>query len=566
MATTIELERVTAIVLRFMRPPLFVMIAVYAIGTIGMALMPGQDVDGNPQRMNVFHAFYFFTYTATTTGFGEIPNEFSDEQRLWSIFCLYIGVIAWLYAIGQFVRLAQNPYFLQALAGRRFARSVKQITEPFFIICGFGDTGSLLARGLSDNDLTAVVIDNDRERIKALGLRDYRSPMPGLYADASVPKHLVDAGVKQPNCKAVVALTPDEDINLKIAVMTRFLNPAVQVLCRSTSARHQTHLNSLESVHVINPFELFADQLSTTITAPRLHMLGEWLVRARGIKLESTIRIPIGSWILCGYGRMGKWLHEYFAKHQIPTVIIDPNIEKVANAEQVICGYADHGTLQEAGIERAAGIVAGTHNDSDNLGILLSVRALNPNAFSIVRQNHHENKLAFDGASANLIMQPSLVTARKVLLMLISPLVPMLLEHLKDHDPSYTDELINRLQEALGDMAPHLWSVCLCQDEATAATELWETGKNLRLDDLVQDPREPGQLPCVPLVIQRGEETILIPPSSQLVQLGDQILFCGTRKAEHLLNATLKNTQTLNYLITGNDAPRGYFFSWLARW
>ena len=566
MATTVELERVTAIVLRFMRPPLFVMIAVYAIGTIGMALMPGQDAEGNPQRMSVFHAFYFFTYTATTTGFGEIPNEFSDEQRLWSIFCLYIGVIAWLYAIGQFVRLAQNPYFLQALAGRRFARSVKKISEPFFIICGFGDTGSLLARGLSDNDLTAVVIDNDRERIKALGLRDYRLPMPGLYADASVPRHLVDAGVKQPNCKAVVALTPDEDINLKIAVMTRFLNPAVQVLCRSTSARHQTHLNYLESVNVINPFELFADQLSTTITAPRLHTLGEWLVRAHGIRLESPIHIPIGSWILCGYGRMGKWLHKYFAMHQIPTVIIDPNVEKVADAEKTICGYADHGTLQEAGIEQAAGIVAGTHNDSDNLGILLSVRALNPNAFAIVRQNHHENQLAFDGACANLIMQPSLVTARKVLLMLISPLVPMLLEHLKEHDPSYTDKLISRLQQALGEMAPHLWCVRLCQEEATAATKLWEAGGNLRLDNLIQDPRKSDQLPCVPLVIKRGGKKLLLPPPSQLIQLGDEILFCGTGKAEHLLNATLNNPQTLNFLITGNDAPRGYFFSWLARW
>ena len=565
MARTLQLERVTAIVLRFMRPPLFVMIAVYAIGTIGMALMPGVDANGNPQRMSVFHAFYFFTYTATTTGFGEIPNAFSDEQRLWSIFCLYIGVIAWLYAIGQFVRLAQNPHFLQAIARRRFARNVTQISEPFFIICGFGDTGSLLARGLSDNNLAAVVIDSDSERIKALGLRDYRFQMPGLNADASVPKHLVDAGVKHPNCRAVVALTPDEDINLKIAVMTRFLNPAVQVLCRSTSARHQAHLNYLESVHVINPFELFADQLSTTITAPRLHILGEWLVRAHSVSLESSIRIPIGSWILCGYGRMGKWLHEYFAKHQIPTVIIDPNVEKIADAEQTISGYADHGTLQEAGIEQAAGIVAGTHNDSDNLGILLSVRALNPNAFAIVRQNHHENQLAFDGASANLIMQPSLVTARKVLLMLISPLVPMLLEHLKEHETSHTDKLISRLQDALGDKAPHLWSVRMCHAEAIAATELWAAGESLRLDDLTQDPRDYGRLPCVPLVIKRGKKTVLLPPPSQLIKSGDEILFCGTRKAEHLLNATLNNPHTLQFLITGNEAPQGYIFSWLAR-
>ena len=68
MAKTSDLNRVAAIILRFTRGPILVMIVVYAIGIIGMALMPGQDVDGNPQRMSLFHAFYFFTYTATTTG------------------------------------------------------------------------------------------------------------------------------------------------------------------------------------------------------------------------------------------------------------------------------------------------------------------------------------------------------------------------------------------------------------------------------------------------------------------------------------------------------------------
>ena len=99
MATTSELDRVSMVVLRYLRRPVFVLIIVYAIGITGMALIPGQDADGNVEYMSLFHSFYFFTYTATTTGFGEIPHEFTDSQRLWAIFCLYIGVVAWLYAI-----------------------------------------------------------------------------------------------------------------------------------------------------------------------------------------------------------------------------------------------------------------------------------------------------------------------------------------------------------------------------------------------------------------------------------------------------------------------------------
>ena len=187
MSSTSDLDRVTMVVLRFMRRPVFVLIVVYAVGITGMALIPAQGPDGSPERMSLFHAFYFFTYTATTTGFGEIPSAFNDEQRLWAIFCLYMGVIAWLYAIGSIIRLVQNPHFTQAVNEYRFARIVRQIKDPFLIICGFGDTGSLLARGLSEHAFNAVVLDHDPERIKALALRDYRVKMPGLCADPSDP-------------------------------------------------------------------------------------------------------------------------------------------------------------------------------------------------------------------------------------------------------------------------------------------------------------------------------------------------------------------------------------------
>ena len=153
MAKGSDLDRVTAIVLREMRPPLVALVCVYTLGVTVMVLIPG--IDGEP--MGLFHAFYFMTYTATTTGFGELPREFSDPQRLWATVCLYMSVIAWIYAIGSIIRLIQNPHFTLAVAQSRFSKAVARINDPFFIICGFGDTGSLLARGLSDRHMAAVI-------------------------------------------------------------------------------------------------------------------------------------------------------------------------------------------------------------------------------------------------------------------------------------------------------------------------------------------------------------------------------------------------------------------------
>lgn len=566
MAMTSPLDRVTAVVLRYMRPPVFVLITVYAVGIIGMALLPGQDAEGNPARMSLFHAFYFFTYTATTTGFGEIPHGFTNEQRLWTIFCLYMGVIAWLYAIGSIIQLVQNPHFVQAVAERRFAAAVRRLREPFYIICGFGDTGSLLVRGLSDNYVTAVVIDSDVERVKALALRDYHVPMPGLRGDASVPQHLIDAGVRYPNCRGVVALTCDDDTNLKIAVMARTLNPTVRVVGRTTSERHQALLRSLEGVTPIDPFALFAEQLGTAITAPRLRTLEDWFVCARGATLHHVPHIPLGTWFLCGYGRMGRWIHTYLARHRVPVVIIDPEVDAGLAGVTVVKGHADPEILARQGFTDAAGIVCGTRADSENLAILLAARGLNPRAFAIVRQNHHENHLAFEGARANLTMQPSLIAARKLLLTLIAPLAVDLLEELHRRGESCTAEVIAALDRAVGAERPVLWRQRIDGREAWAVERRLARGQPVSLGDVLRNPYgTQGDLPCVALAIQRGGRTLMLPQHGDLLCSGDELLLCGTRFGKQLLEATLNNSNTLHYLITGEELPRGYFFTWLAR-
>ncbi len=566
MATTSELDRVSMVVLRYLRMPVFVLIIVYAIGITGMALIPGVDAEGNVEYMSLFHAFYFFTYTATTTGFGEIPNVFTDTQRLWTIFCLYMGVVSWLYAIGSIIRLVQNPHFLMALNEHQFAKSVKRIEQPFFIICGFGDTGSLLARGLSDHWFGAVVLDTDPERIKALALRDYRLKMPALCADPGVPKHLVDAGVRLPNCKAIVVLTNDEEVNSRISVMARFLNSNLPILCRSTSERHSEHLATLGNVTVINPFQIFAQLLSMAITAPRLHNLNSCLVRTTNISLGEPLDVPTGEWILCGYGRMGRWLHNYFGRHGIHPVVIDPDVDEVEGASRVINGHANRGLLEEAGIQQAAGIVAGTDNDHDNLSILMCVRSLRPNAFTIVRQNSHENQIAFDAAQVGLILQSSLTTARRILKHLISPQIQILIDYLREQGETTTRLVVDRLKEAIGDQSPHLWRVNLCGAEAVATVDYLKKQENLTLGDLIRNPYDlKSNIACIPLAIERGEKRIMLPADSEPLFECDEILLCGTEHGETMLSATLNNEYTLYYLITGTDAPRGYLFRWFAR-
>lgn len=560
MAKGSDLDRVTAIVLREMRPPLILLILVYSLGIGVMVLIPG--IDGTP--MGMFHAFYFMTYTATTTGFGELPQEFSDAQRMWATVCLYMSVVAWIYGIGTIIRLVQNPHFTLAVAQARFASAVARIREPFVIICGFGDTGSLLARGLSDRRMTAVIIDADVERIKALNLRDYAVPMPGLEGDAKVPKNLQDAGVARPECRAVVLLTGDEDINLQIAVMVRLLNPAAEVVCRTTSHSHEEELKGLGSVTLIDPFETWARELGLALHQPPLHTLDEWLVGAHGVTLERLISYPRGTWILCGYGKLGRSLHQSLRRWSVNTVVIDPTIEDAQEVEVGIAGLATRANLIKAGVADAAGIVAATNSDSDNLAILLTARNLNRDVHLIVRQNHHENELAFNAASADLIMQPSLVTARRLLLQLISPLIQELLDYLEAHPDFLRAAVFPQLRSRVGERDPALWTLQVDDHHAPAVSAYLDRGAELSLGDLTRDRRNRDEyLACVPLMLKRQDERHMMPDAQFPVGAGDEILMCSSRSAQSQIRSNLADEYALEYLTTGSAAVRGYVMNWL---
>lgn len=572
MAAVTGSHRVTFIVLRFMRRPILVLVTVYAASMVGWVLIPGADPENPSEPLSFFHAFYFLTYTATTTGFGEIPHAFTETQRLWSMISLYAGVVAWLYAIGAIIQLIQNPHFKQAIAEVRFARSVARINEPFVIVCGFGSTGSLLTRGLSDNGITAVILDSDPDRIIAVYLRDYRVTMYALQADARIPDRLIEAGLMRPNCQAVVALTSDEDLNVKISVTARLLNPAARVITLSTHEKYDEVLTTLGGdLHIIDPFQTFARFLGLTIRNPLIHMLNAWLIGVPGANLAMYPDVPKGAWILCGYGRMGREIRESLNALDVRTVVIDPEVDpEEAETDGFIVDRANQKALHDAGVETAAGIVAGTNVDADNLSIVLNAQALNPDIFVVVRQNRHRNQMLFERAEADLIMQPSLVSARRILFQLIAPMLRIFFDYIREHKLEDRDkvlrDVIQQLQDNVGGTNPRLWTVEICAESAAALMLLLEGGTPITLEQVLMDPSDRDRrLACVPLVVESGDAVTAMPALSRALKPGDRILFCGRNEAYYLLDATLNSEYTLRYLMTGVDEPRGWVSQWMTR-
>ena len=141
--------------MRRLRTPLILMILVYSLSVFGMVFIPGQDEAGNPVRVGFLDAVYFIAILATTIGFGEVPAAFTHAQRLYVFIILFPNVIAWIYSIGTIISLFVDPQFRAVLARSRFARKVRRQNRDFYIICGFGNTGRMIVRGLLRRDISA---------------------------------------------------------------------------------------------------------------------------------------------------------------------------------------------------------------------------------------------------------------------------------------------------------------------------------------------------------------------------------------------------------------------------
>jgi hypothetical protein len=311
------------ILFRRLRSPLIVLIVVYAISVLGFVLIPGIDDQGDPWKMSFFHAFYFVSFMATTIGFGEIPYEFTDTQRFWALITMYATVVAWLYCIGMLLSIFQDAVFRQQMKINSFRRRVGNIREPFYIICGYGDTGTQLTRSLTNENILSVVIDIDEIRIVELEGDDFKSPVFGLCADASQSEYLEMAGVNHPWCQGMVSLANDDTVNLTVAIVAQLLNPDLRLITRAETSEVEANILSFGANEVINPFETFASRLALAIRSPSLYCLYDWMT---GISHQVMREPPVlkqGLWIICGFGRFGHSLYEHMDDEGVDLRIIE---------------------------------------------------------------------------------------------------------------------------------------------------------------------------------------------------------------------------------------------------
>lgn len=544
------------LVLRRMRLPLIVLVTVYSIATLGMTLIPGVTDTGEAWQMSFFHAFYFVSFMGTTIGFGEVPYEFTDMQRSWVLVCIYTSVIAWLYGIGSLLRLVQDESFLQAVAWRKFQNSIKRIDTDFYIICGFGETGEMINQGLCGLGIQTVIIDRDKTRIANLELGSFLISPIALTADITDPNNLMLAGINHSHCRGVITVTNNDHTNLQVAVASKLVNKSIRVFSRSEIEDEAKNMSSFGTDVIINPYLTFAHRLKMLATKPQLYKIQSWFINQ--YNSENSITefeedgLKTDHWIICGYGRLGKAIHNALAEEVTKITIITPDpIASGAPNGTIVGRGTEAETLTEAEIESADVIIAASEDDANNLSTIMTAKQIKPTIFTVARSSNEANKTLFKHAKCHYIMRRSLVVANEALTTISRPLVTKFIKFSSSLTEAETILLAEQIHDLTGNREPVTWRLYVDIKNSPDLVEFIENGASVSIGNLCEHEHFKSDR-CIPLLLHRNGVSHVMPEAKEPIEIGDQLLVCGPRGRILLPQRLQQNTELLDTLLNDN--------------
>ena len=173
--------------------------------------------------------------------------------------------------------------------------------------------------------------------------------------------------------------------------------------------------------------------------------LVEWMLEqhvshgGRRKKMKRSIDQLRDHILVCGYGRMGRYVTSELAPAGAPFVVVERDAEICAGLAEkgllfVQGDASDEAVLEAAGIERAGALVAALGADAENLYLTLTAHGMNPDLRIIVRAEEQASHAKFLRAGAAKVISPYAIGADHIVQLLLRPSVVDFIELVAHHE------------------------------------------------------------------------------------------------------------------------------------
>ncbi len=225
-----------------------------AFGTIGLMWSEG---------LNFLDALWYSMMTLTTVGF-EVPQNFSDEGKIITIFLMLFGVGAVLYGLTALALEFFSGNFFAEYKNRKTNSKMKNL-DNHIIICGFGRNGRQAARKLILHKKPFVVVD-----VKGLENRDdeFGNETIFIQGNAIEDEVLMRAGVMK--ASGLIACLPSDADNLFIVISAKQLNKKIKIVSRASNSNTVGKLKSAGAENVIMPDKIGGEHMASLLVTPDL--------------------------------------------------------------------------------------------------------------------------------------------------------------------------------------------------------------------------------------------------------------------------------------------------------
>ena len=220
-------------------------------GTVGFVHSEG---------LNLLDAIWYSVMTLTTVGF-HVPNNFSAEGKIITIFLMLFGVGAVLYGLTALALEIFSGNIGKEYKINIIKKRMKNL-ENHIIICGFGRNGRQAARKLILHKKPFVIIDK-----KPLENRDDEfADTIFIHGNAIEDEVLKQACIEK--AVGIIASLPSDADNLFIVISSKELNPNIKVISRASNSNTIKKLKTAGAENVIMPDKMGGEYMASLLITP----------------------------------------------------------------------------------------------------------------------------------------------------------------------------------------------------------------------------------------------------------------------------------------------------------